>query len=249
MDITAKASIDANILGGICPSCVGLTSNVLPEVQSPEDEANSQIGVSTRSVQNRRTQDSKNQSKESFHWYTIRCTYGRERKAYEFFLKHGIEAFYPTITSSKPNDDNNEPIKESRLPNILFVFGSFNQLKGYVYDNYHEETKYLRFYYNVFHDGSKEPLIVPMGQMTSLMRICEAEADDKHLEPFVVDKFKRGQLVRVIDGPFAGVEGIVHRYKGQQRIGIVIEGLLTITTAYISNEKLELVEASFDNPY
>ena len=78
------------------------------------------------------------------------------------------------------------------------------------------------------------------------MKISDAEVEDKHLDPFVVEKFKNGQLVRVIDGPFAGVEGTVHRYKGQQRIGIVVEGLFTITTAYISKEKLELVETSTD---
>lgn len=84
--------------------------------------------------------------------------------------------------------------------------------------------------------------VVPQWQMTSLMKICDAEAEDKHLEPFVVEKFKVGQLVRVKDGPFAGVEGIVKRYKGQQRIGIVVDGLSTITTAYIAKDKLEVLE-------
>ena len=42
--------------------------------------------------------------------------------------------------------------------------------------------------------------------------------------------------------PFAGVEVIEKRYKGQLRVGIVVEGLFTITTAYIAKDKLELVE-------
>lgn len=95
---------------------------------------------------------------------------------------------------------------------------------------------------NFHHNGTKEPLIIPQRQMFSLMKICDAEADDKQLEPFVVDKFKTGQLVRVKDGPFAGVEGIVKRYKGQQRIGILVDGLFTITTAYIAKDKLEIIE-------
>lgn len=166
------------------------------------------------------------------HWYAIRCTYGRERKAYELFSKNGIEAFYPTITSTKTIDGKTEKVVESRLPNILFAYGSFNQLKEYVYGN-GNDTKHLRFYYDIHHDKTKELLIIPQRQMISLMKICAAEAEDKLLEPFVAEKFKQGQLVRVTDGPFAGVEGIVHRYKGQQRIGIVVEGLLTAVTAYI----------------
>ena len=48
-----------------------------------------------------------------------------------------------------------------------------------------------------------------------------------------VPKFIKGQHVRVIDGKFKGVEGIVARYQGQQRVGIVINGLLTACTAYV----------------
>ena len=175
------------------------------------------------------------------HWYAIRCTYGRERKAYEFFSKHGIEAFCPTIKSTKTIDGKNVTIEESRLPNIFFAFGTFEQLKVHVYNNHHGDTKHLRFYYNTHHDKTKELLIIPQRQMISLMKICAAETEDKLLEPFVVDKFKQGQLVRVTDGPFAGVEGIVKRYKGQQRVGIVIEGLLSAVTAYVPNAFLEKI--------
>lgn len=225
---------------GIIPPCAGVTPNALPEVQTPLEEENSQTGVSTRNALPK-TIRRKPKPETIPHWYAIRCTYGRERKAYEFFSKKGIEAFYPTITNTKSTDGKTETIVESRLPNLLFAFGSYEQLKKYVFDN-HEDTKYLRFYYNMHHDGTKEPLVVPQWQMTSLMKICDAEAEDKHLEPFVVEKFKVGQLVIVKDGPFAGVEGIVKRYKGQQRIGIVVDGLFTITTAYIAKDKLEVLE-------
>ena len=220
--------------------CIGVTPNALPEVQTPNEEANSQTGVSTRNALPRKSPES-NPTKDVPHWYAIRCTYGRERKAYEFFSKQGIEAFYPTITSTKTTDGKKEAIEESRLPNILFAFGTFEQLKVYVYDNHHDDTKFLRFYYNFHHDGTKEPLIVPQKQMYSLIKICDAQAEDKLLEPFVVEKFKIGQLVRVKKGPFFGVEGIVKRYKGQQRIGIVVDGLFTITTAYIARDFLQLL--------
>ena len=217
---------------GINPPCTGVTPNAPSEVLSPLVEEYSKTGVSTRNAPIKSIKRKPTPPETIPHWYAIRCTYGRERKAYEFFSKKGIEAFYPTITNTKTIDGRTEKIVESRLPNILFVYGSFDELKKYVYEN-GDDTKYLRFYYNIHHDRTKEPLIIPQRQMTSLMKICEAEADDKHLAPFVVEKFQKGQLVRVEQGPFVGVEGSVHRYMGQQRVGIVIEGLLTITTAYI----------------
>ena len=221
--------------------CTGLSSDALPKVENSSQSENSDTGVSTHFVPLPKEIMASRRAAHQPHWYAIRCTYGRERKAYEFFSKNGIEAFYPTITNTKSTDGKTETIVESRLPNLLFAFGSYEQLKKHVFDN-HEDTKYLRFYYNMHHDGTKEPLVVPQWQMISLMKICDADAEDKHLEPFVVEKFKVGQLVRVKDGPFAGVEGIVKRYKGQQRIGIVVDGLFTITTAYIAKDKLEVLE-------
>lgn len=222
---------------GINPPCAGVAPNVLTEVPTLIADVNSQTGVST---QNALLQKSKNNAinEDIPYWYALRCTYGREKKAYEYLCLNGIEAFYPTITNTQTVNGKLEKITESRLPNILFAFGTFEQLKVYVYDNYHDETKLLRFYYNIHHDGSKRPLIIPQRQMISLMKICDVKVEDKQLEPFVVEKYKEGQLVRVIEGPFVAVEGIVKRYKGQQRVGIVLDGLLTITTAYIPKDYL-----------
>ena len=76
-------------------------------------------------------------------------------------------------------------------------------------------------------------MIVPDYQMESLKIICAADADNTIVSLDEVPKFKKGQLVRVVDGAFKGVTGIVARYQGQQRVGIVIDGLLTVATAYI----------------
>lgn len=223
---------------GIKSPCAGAISNVLPEVQTPHEEKNSHTGVSTRNA-SLPILKRKPRPEDIPHWYTLRCAYGRERMAYEMFSNNGFEAFYPTITTTRETDGKIEKIEESRIPNILFAYGSFEHLKEFVYDNNHDDTKYLRFYYNQHHDGTKEPLVIPQRQMNSLMKICGVKVDDKQLDPFVVEKFKTGQLVRVKDGPFAGVEGIVKRYKGQQRVGIVVEGLFTVTTAYIPSAYLQ----------
>ena len=242
MNTRIQTSADSDIPEGAYISvCTELIPDALPKVENSSQSENSDTGVSTHFVPLPKEIMASRRAAHQPHWYAIRCTYGRERKAYDFFSKNGIEAFYPTITNTKSTDGKTETIVESRLPNLLFAFGSYEQLKKYVFDN-HEDTKYLRFYYNMHHDGTKEPLVVPQWQMISLMKICDADAEDKHLEPFVVEKFKVGQLVRVKDGPFAGVEGIVKRYKGQQRIGIVVDGLFTITTAYIAKDKLEVLE-------
>lgn len=236
MDITAKASIDANILEGICPSCVGLTSSVHPEVQTPNEEANSQTGVSTKNALLTTNTSFSCINSSTEHWYALRTTYGREKKASDYLILKGIKAFYPTITTVKEVSGKRQMLEESRIPNLFFAYGSFDVLKEYVYDNVHEETKHLRFYYRHRHVGAnieKEPLIVPDSQIRSLMIICNSGVDDILLQPFPVEKFQKGQRVVITEGEFKGVEGVVARFQGQQRVGIVIDGLLTMTTAYI----------------
>lgn len=146
----------------------------------------------------------------------------------------GVTAFYPTTSVVKLIKGKRKVITESRLPNIFFAYGTEEEIKTYVYDNVN--LPFLRFYYRHVHIGrriEKIPMIVPNYQMESLKIICAAEADEIIISTDRIDKFQKGQVVRIIEGKFKGVTGTVARYQGQQRVGIVIDGLLTVATAYV----------------
>lgn len=209
----------------------------LPEVRKPIKSTNSQTGVSTNNVLSKTSADT---NKDTPHWYALRTTYGREKKAYEYIISKGGVAFYPTLTTIKLIDGKRKAVEESRLPNIFFAYGTEEDIKSFVYDNVN--LPFLRFYYRHFHFGNKvekEPLIIPDNQIESLRVICNADADDIIVSTDEVPKFQRGQVVRIIEGKFKGVTGIVARYQGQQRVGIVIDGLLTVATAYIPSAFIE----------
>ena len=228
--------------GGEFPPCAGLTSNALPEAQSIVSAESSQTGVSTRSVHI--LSKPKVQKEEEFpHWYALRTTYGREKKAYDYLTAKGITAFYPTINSVKLINGKRRVVTESRLPNIFFAYGTEEQLKTFVYDNVN--LPFLRFYYRHEHVGSraiKTPLIVPKYQMESLKIICEAEASDIIVSLSSVPNFQTGQMVRVVDGAFKGVIGRVKRWQGQQRVGVIIGDMATFATAYVPSAFLEKID-------
>lgn len=225
--------------GGEFPPCAGLTSNALPEAQSTVSAESSQTGVSTRNAHI--ASESKAQKEEGFpHWYALRTTYGREKKAYDYMTAKGITAFYPTINVVKLIKGKRKVVTESRLPNLFFAYGTEEQLKSFVYDNVN--LPFLRFYYRHVHVGrriEKIPLIVPDYQMESLKIICAADADNTIVSSIEVPKFEKGQLVKVIDGVFKGVVGRVARWQGQQRVGVVIDGLVTVVTAYVPSAFLK----------
>ena len=227
--------------GGEFPPCAGLTSNALPEAQSTVSAESSQTGVSTRSVHI--LSKSKVQKEEEIHhWYALRTTYGREKKAYDYMTAKGITAFYPTTDTVKLIKGKRKVVTESRLPNIFFAYGTEEQLKTFVYDNVN--LPFLRFYYRHVHVGrriEKIPMIVPDYQMDSLKIICAADADNTIVSLAEVPKFKQGQMVRVIDGAFKGVVGRVARWQGQQRVAVVLEELVTVVTAYVPSAFLEKI--------
>ena len=228
--------------GGEFPPCAGLTSNALPEAQSTVSAESSQTGVSTRSVHI--LSKSKVQKEDEIpHWYALRTTYGREKKAYDYMTAKGITAFYPTTDTVKLIKGKRKVVTESRLPNIFFAYGTEEQLKSFVYDNVN--LPFLRFYYRHEHVGSraiKTPLIVPKYQMESLKIICEAEASDIIVSLSSVPNFQTGQMVRVVDGAFKGVIGRVKRWQGQQRVGVIIGDMATFATAYVPSAFLEKID-------
>lgn len=228
--------------GGEFPPCAGLTSNALPEAQSTVSAESSQTGVSTRNA-HIASKPKAQKEKEIPHWYVLRTTYGREKKAYDYLTAKGITAFYPTTEVVKLIKGKRKIVIESRLPNIFFAYGTEEQLKTFVYDNVN--LPFLRFYYRHEHVGSraiKTPLIVPKYQMESLKIICEAEASDIIVSLSSVPNFQTGQMVRVVDGAFKGVIGRVKRWQGQQRVGVIIGDMATFATAYVPSAFLEKID-------
>lgn len=219
-----------NSEAGTAASRIGLTSSTFPEVQVPSQGSNSQTGVSTKNVL----------SRTASHWYALRTTYGREKKAYDYIINNNGTAFYPTVSTVKVVNGKRKTVEESRLPNIFFAYGTEDEIKAFVYDNVN--LPFLRFYYARHRKGTvivKEPLIVPDSQMESLRIICASETEDIIITSESIEKFKSGQLVRIMGGAFAGVEGRVARYCGQQRVAVIVDGLLTAVTAYVPSGYLE----------
>ncbi|MEE1460162.1 MAG: UpxY family transcription antiterminator [Segatella copri] len=184
-----------------------------------------------------------NKEKSASHWYALRTTYGREKKAYDYMVAKGVTAFYPTKTIVRVVNGKRRVVTISRLSNMFFAYGTEEQLKTYVYDNVN--LPFLRFYYRHLHIGNeieKIPMIVPDSQMNSLKIICEAEAENTIVSLVEIPKFEKGQMVRVVDGAFKGVVGRVARWHGQQRVAVVVDELVTAVTAYVPSAFLDEIK-------
>ena len=241
MNTRIQTSADSEISKGAYKSvCTELISDALPKVENSSQSENSDTVVSTHFVLLPKEIMASRRVVRQPHWYALRVTYGREKKAYDYMVEKHVEAFYPTIKTVKEVNGKQQTIEESRFPNMFFARGTEENIKSFVYDNVN--LPYLRFYYRHIRKGNtivNEPVIVPDYQMEVLKIICASGAQDVLVVPDTVQKFQKGQSVRVTDGVFVGLEGKVARYHGQQRVAVIIDGLLTMASAYIPSAFLE----------
>ena len=159
----------------------------------------------------------------------------------------GVEVFLPTEMVVRLVKGKRRKLEVSLIPNMFFAYGTEEELKSFVFDNVN--LPFLRFYYRFYQEGRlkmKTPWIVPASQMRSFRIICETRDDNMIVSTRVIPRFQRGDMVRVVEGKFKGVVGRVVKYKAQQRVGMIIDGLVSVATAYVPDAFLERIEEGED---
>jgi Transcription antiterminator len=84
-------------------------------------------------------------------------------------------------------------------------------------------------------------LTVPDRQMESFKIIVESRNKDIIVNQAEIPQFIEGDRVIVTDGPFAGVEGVVMKYKHQKRVFVGLKGGGSYATAYVPGAFLKLI--------
>lgn len=215
-----------NYRGDIMPPRIEENSfNALPEVFDCK-------GVSVRYVH-----DSEKQ------WFALRATYGREDSASKCLANHGIYSYIAKRYVKRRVGEKTRLVLQSLIPNMVFAYTTENQAKQLV--RHDPELSYLEFYYNRLDrnaDGFNPPLVIPEWEMENfILATC---SHNEHLMLVASERchYRSGDLVRVSEGLFSGVEGRVARVAGQQRVVIQLTGIGLVTTAYIPTAFLEPVE-------
>ena len=207
---------DVDIRRGKEPQRFGLTATAIPEANG------SQTGVSVENAQS-----------ETKQWYVLRVSYGRAEKANELLKAKGIETHLPLHTIYKEVNGKRKKQRIPILPNFLFAKTTLSVLQSFLKSS--PDLSFISFYYDHFNkksDGKNTPLIVPKESMDNFIKLTSI--DDEHI--LLIDEvngtYKQGDYVRIIDGPFKGIEGRVAKITGQKRVIVEVPGLCSVATAY-----------------
>jgi len=176
------------------------------------------------------------------YWFPIRATHSRAQKIYDKLVAlndDNIEPYLPLIRHVEyTNEDFKNPtqyIKDKPLDkSLLFLRSTLNDFRAML--KYQALFPGMTPYYNHFYTnsfGKNEFLTVPDKQMQSFRIIVESGNENIIVDQNDVPSFVSGDQVVVIGGPFAGVEGIVMKYKHQKRVFVELQGVGRYATAYV----------------
>ncbi len=153
-------------------------------------------------------------------WYAVHTKSRHEYKAHNGLLQKRLTSFLPEMEVWSKRKDRKKKISVPLFPGYLFVEGTL--------DN---ETKLaiLKTFGVVRILGKKEnaePLPVPDEKIQAIQRLM-----DKKVEMFTLQYPKAGEAAKIIDGPFAGIEGTVVKAEPQKELFVISIELLQRSVA------------------
>ena len=159
------------------------------------------------------------QEQDELHWFPMRVTYSREMMVKSFLDELGVESFIPMHYESV----------EGKHPRCRVLKPAVRYMMRPLYDGKDQL---------IGHDV----MTVPDKQMEDFMRVASV-ADDR---VFFMENLnfvgKPGQRVKVVEGDFAGVEGVIKRIKKNKCVVVQIEHVAAVAIAFVPSTFLVTIE-------
>ena len=161
-------------------------------------------------------------------WYVLHTKSRFENVVNEALLKKAREVFLPKILVRSARRDRKAMIRVPLFPGYVFVKTDLNP---------HEHLDILKTAGAVRLIGNNEgPVSVPDITVESLKIMVLAD------QPVTTgQKYRKGDHVVVVQGPFTGVTGVFVRYKGNNRVIVNIDALGQSAGVEVNEEDVEIL--------
>lgn len=179
-------------------------------------------------------------------WFPMRVVYGRDERMLrlkQHLDEVGVENFLP-LRHKYTKTEEWDVVKQELVPavhGLIFVHATQERLT---------ELKMTRREFEPMHymtnqlmgQGNESILTVPIVQMQNFMRVASVQ-DDRYVYLDNMDFVaKPGKKVRITDGDFKGVEGVVKRIKKNKCVVVQIEGIAAIALTFVPSAWLEAID-------
>jgi transcription elongation factor/antiterminator RfaH len=163
-------------------------------------------------------------------WYVLHTRSRFENVVYEGLQKKSFESFLPKIKVKSRRRDRKLMIQVPLFPGYLFVRSNLNPP---------EHLEILKTVGVVRLVGNKSGPLSVFDETIDSLKIMVSGGQ----EILTGTRFKKGDKIMVVQGPFAGVTGYFLRYRGQGRVVVNIEALGQFAAVNVNEEDVEPVPA------
>jgi transcription antitermination factor NusG len=165
-------------------------------------------------------------------WFAAKVKYQTEKKIRNYLQEQGIEHYIPFHKTVIERDGRKRKVERPVIN--CFAFVHTDKATAFsIPTEMHLTMNYIRDI------DTGQLLVIPDKQMEDFMFVLDFSEDAIRLDN---KNLKRGDKVRVIKGPFAGIEGELVRVKGHKRVVVRLEGIFSLATTYIPPSFLEKIE-------
>ncbi len=170
--------------------------------------------------------------KFNFSWYVLHTKSRFENVVYDGLQKKSIDVFLPKIKVGSRRRDRRVILNVPLFPGYLFV-------KTDLYPERHLDI--VKTVGAVRLIGNKDGPVPVSDQTIDSLKIMVSVGD-----PITTGtKFRKGDRVLVVNGPFTGVVGTFWRYKGKHRVVVNVESLGQFAGVEIHKEDVEPIPEIF----
>lgn len=170
---------------------------------------------------------------EPQRWYVLRTHPLREARVMRAFHRRNISYYFPTLRRTITLRGRHRDVVAPFFPGLIFIpdfecqnvrLREVDGLSGWLMCG--ECFSYLK----ASHMGDLRA-VVELGHVPISKR--------KHM-------FASGQLVRVVDGPFASFTGLIERLDSNGRLSVLLDVFKRVTPVHLEEGQIEPVDVSTD---
>ncbi len=175
--------------------------------------------------------------RNAVHWYVTRCHNRSLSKVRQLLAAKGKEVFVPE--SYRIIVVKGKKVKRL-LPvfsDLVFVKESYNELKRLM----EQESVPMIFYFSHTTHVKDDAIWVKDGEMEVFMKATHMYDRNPEVKYFGEIQFKKGDMIKIIDGPLEGAVGHLVQIKRGQKKQLVLElsNMITVNLAIDNHDLIE----------
>lgn len=179
---------------------------------------------------------------EHLNWFPMRVTYDRQLRIKDHLDALGIQNFVPMKYGTGITSGGRQKIMlVPAISNLIFVRSTRTKLTWL--KMMRREFQPMRYMMSHSHLGIPSTIIrVPDRQMNNFIKVASIQ-DDRVIYPETTNFLgKEGKKVKIIDGDFKGVFGVIKRVKGSKRVVVELDDIAAVAIAFVPSSFLQEID-------